>query len=704
MATSDDRRISELPQRTSVGLTDKIPASAGSTTYYVTVDDIARCLDTNLFKTHDTSETVTSPWGTVHGRFRVFDGPVYIHGDPPVLIVSGSGIFQSLIVGDVNSHNLQGNYASILGGTTSNVSGDFSAVAAGSNQLVTGQNNFIGGGSGNLIIGESSTIGGGTSNQVTGQGGMVAGGVGNRAYGDFSFVGGGQYNLASGQSSAVGAGEINQAIGAGAFVGGGALNQANGTASTIAGGYLNKTNGAGSFIGGGIGNNSTGQSSVLLGGDHNVLSGDDSVLIGGVGNIAVGAFNFMGDGNGNRITGQFDSIINGQRNVIVGNFDTIGNGNDNSIYADYSFIGDGAYNRIEGSGNFIGAGQQNISSGKNSFVGGGKLNRTIGLFNTVGGGSSNYAGTGVANSYNVVGGGVGNIAASNYSFVGGGSSNQSWRDYGLILGGSNNIVNASWGTILGGDSNAVSGEFGLAWGRRAKNAFRGASLLTDSTNSADKYAVNNDTMTMTFANGVFISGCRFHIHCGFNPPQTQKSPGCPGAIEIGGQYLYICTGIDQWGRINADWLAANPSEVQINCQDYTLTANIELPQKPEVVRMTGLELDLNEAGTYQVTAILQFYGTEVNCNTGIVWFHDFTNGSVVPESTRIFSRLGQQANVDSEHDYHQVIMSSLISAPSPRVIHISGNWGHDVDPILASNATLPFILQHGTTAHYLKVS
>jgi hypothetical protein len=109
--------------------------------------------------------------------------------------------------------------------------------------------------------------------------------------------------------------------------------------------------------------------------------------------------------------------------------------------------------------------------------------------------------------------------------------------------GQSNTASGNYSNVAGGSSNIASGDYSsIAGGRRARipQAHSGAGVWADGQNR-DHTSKGEDSCFLDFASGVYLRLPRFN---GFF-----SQAGNIGELKISGSYLYVCTGIDLWGRV-----------------------------------------------------------------------------------------------------------------------------------------------------------
>jgi len=232
-------------------------------------------------------------------------------------------------------------------------------------------------------------------------------------------------------------------------------------------------------------------------------------------------------------------------------------GENNNIYnSAHSHILGGEVNIISGvTGSGLGVG--NVTSYTGCFIGGGNKNDIISAnYSIIGGGQNNHisgvTGTGtlgnifidrvfystivgglrndVFKNYGSIAGGQDNTISGDHSFIGAGRFNSGFGDYSVIVGGDKNLIesNVDFGSILGG--------------RRAliNSNHNGATILTDGQDR-DHISKGSHTCSLDFASGVYL---RLPSFTG-----VKNQTGNLGELKVSGEYLYIATGQNTWGRI-----------------------------------------------------------------------------------------------------------------------------------------------------------
>jgi hypothetical protein len=139
------------------------------------------------------------------------------------------------------------------------------------------------------------------------------------------------------------------------------------------------------------------------------------------------------------------------------------------------------------------------------------------------GGSANI----VSNDNSVIVGGYNNHITSSNSFIGGGYMNFITGDYSFIGGGLEHEISGDYSYIVGG--------------RKAKirDGDHGALVLADGENR-DHFSRGEQSCSMDFAAGVYLRLPSFN--------GSKNQTGNFGELRVSGDYLYIATGQNTWGR------------------------------------------------------------------------------------------------------------------------------------------------------------
>ena len=135
-----------------------------------------------------------------------------------------------------------------------------------------------------------------------------------------------------------------------------------------------------------------------------------------------------------------------------------------------------------------------------------------------------------------------NTASNAYAFVGGGQNNTGAGLFSFIGGGSNNIANGTNSFVGGGDLNTASGIYSsIVAGRRSKieSSHSGAGVWADGQDR-DHNSRGEHSCSLDFASGVYLRLPEF--------TGSSSQIGNIGELKVSGSGLYICTGINLWGR------------------------------------------------------------------------------------------------------------------------------------------------------------
>ncbi len=230
--------------------------------------------------------------------------------------------------------------------------------------------------------------------------------------------------------------------------------------------------------------------------------------------------------NNNIYNSAHSHILGGEVNIISG---VTGSGLDVGNVTSYTgcFIGGGNKNDIISANySIIGGGQNNHISGVTGtgVLGNVFIDRVF--YSTIVGGLRND----IFKNYGSIAGGQDNTISGDHSFIGAGRFNSGFGDYSVIVGGDKNLIesNVDFGSILGG--------------RRAliNSNHNGATILTDGQDR-DHISKGSHTCSLDFASGVYL---RLPSFTGI-----KNQTGNFGELKISGEYLYIATGQNTWGRI-----------------------------------------------------------------------------------------------------------------------------------------------------------
>ena len=340
-----------------------------------------------------------------------------------------------------------------------------------------------------------------------------------RGYGRISGIIGGSTgdNLLSGKYPGILAGQTNRSVGNNTSVVGGASNLASGVDSSACGNGCQVLS-ARSVVFGGINNTSAGpgDSAILAGDTNKILYADGSVIIGGITNVITGLTSYS-------------TIIGGQSNRLMALRSTVVGGQFNKVSGNDASVVGGNTNLAQGNSSSVIGGDSNVSSGIRSTVIGGQFNRSMGTSSAVLGGDTNFA-----------------------------------------------IGNSS--TVLGGDSNVASGAYTYTLGNRSEAFPNGATMFGDST-AVTKRAYGQDSFTINYSGGTWITGGGLNARRGFNvyptgDAPTSSTPGTSGDYAYKDNYLYIYTGVPtdtnrNWGRVALSTLDGSPPSIVSN--DHQIT-------------------------------------------------------------------------------------------------------------------------------------
>jgi hypothetical protein len=191
----------------------------------------------------------------------------------------------------------------------------------------------------------------------------------------------------------------------------------------------------------------------------NTLSGN-AVLV--YGDQLVSGVKIFGSGNSTNPIGlDFPTIAGGVGNRISGDYNVIAGGERNIITGHYGLIGGGCCNFLSGGFNsIIAGGLCNTNNSNYATIVGGATNR-INLLagcSSIGGGSNNLINVG---TWSVIGGGSFNcITGGDSNVILGGARNIAAFPYSVVVGGNTNNTCSSYGLIGGGCLNAIQDSLG----------------------------------------------------------------------------------------------------------------------------------------------------------------------------------------------------------------------------------------------------
>ena len=583
------------------------------------------------------------------------------------ILVDRYAFISGVIGGNTGSHIFNSKYGGILAGSRNSLSGSGNAIIAGTRNLITSS-------------ASNSTICGGQINEITARDSVIVGGDSNLISQFFSAVLVGNNNYVGGQFGVIAGGDTNN----------------------ITGGTLNY-----SFIG------------------------------NGKNHFSYVPFSFIGNGNSNIIyqsvtNSGFNTILNGENQRINSDYSFIGGGNSNLISGDFSAVCAGSNNVNSGSQNFIGAGQSNTTRGVKSAVVCGSSNKSTGDGSFVGAGTNNLAGE----IYSTVVCGSTNTVKTQHSFIGAGESNTIFlstnglgdssivggggnhinADYASILGGSTNKVSGIYGTVLGGLSNVSSGQYTLTFGQKCEAFQNGAVLFGDSTNAV-KRSYGQDSFTLNYSGGHWITGGGLNVRRGFNLYPTgdapiSSTPGRSGDFAYKDDFLYIKSGQNdgEWGRVQLSTLNSTPPSVTANISSITYggTGNsfeVSNSYAAGAVQFVGpgsigtIPLSLTipaGAGTYMIDCNFGIYKGSVR-DSFYYMLYNTTNSRMVPNASGGYVAIWD-ANGKSEQLSIKIITGIHSSEQaSSKTIQL---YAHVSD----GSADTTFIISTGAMISYVKLA
>lgn len=226
-----------------------------------------------------------------------------------------------------------------------------------------------------------------------------------------------------------------------------------------------------------------------------------------------------------------------------------GNTGVNLISGNWAAILGGTSNTCSGASSSIAGGQSNWIVVNNSFIGGGDTNR---ILNTA--------------TYGMIGGGLNNTIIGNTAVIAGGDTNTATGNYVFIGGGLNNNASGHYSIVPGGTKNSARRDYSLAAGRNSVADHDGAHVFSDAR-GIDKLSVGQNTFTIDFSGGAWITGGGLNARRGFNLYPTGTTPttsigGRSGDFAYQDDYLYVFTGDNadlsnkNWGRVKLSSLTA----------------------------------------------------------------------------------------------------------------------------------------------------
>ena len=377
----------------------------------------------------------------------------------------------------------------------------YSAVGGGYGHINCGQSSLIGGGYINQILnGNDHLIGGGVFNTVSGGLANIINGGCCNCIGDFT-----NYNkIGGGSRNCILRGLSPYADGI-SVIGGGRNNVLFSTlTSVIAGGNSNKICGLdvppfyiasieNGTIGGGsnnclipfVVNNTTftPTTATIAGGYQNQAVGYASTIGGGLNNLVIspGGGGIFGGENNRISTNRLGPAELNPSISIPSIFTYNGLSLINISGSTHSLIGGGSYNCISNAAfSFISHGTANtLSQTQISSIIGGVCNTITGNINGI---NQDF------NQFNSIYNGSGNLIFAN-------NASGSYIRHANIYGGFGNKISASHASILAGNSGSI--------------IHSGAVLITDGQFRTNKFSRGENTLTLDFASGVYISNGLF---------------------------------------------------------------------------------------------------------------------------------------------------------------------------------------------------
>lgn len=329
-------------------------------------------------------------------------------------------------------------------------------------------------------------------------------------------------------------------------------------------------------------------SGVIAGDTGNqTLKGLYTSILGGTLIMVSGDYSSVAGGERNRLSGAHSFIGGGLRNVSSGIYSVIGGGQTNTIASEHSFIGAGKSNVASGLKVFLGAGDSNIVRGERSSIIGGQNNTNAGADAFVGGGDSNQVRN--VGNYGIIGAGISNDIIGNTASILGGDTNKATGDYTSIGGGLTNTASGHYSVVPGGTKNSARRDFSFAAGRNSVADHDGSHVFSDAR-GIDKLSAGQNTFTVDFSGGAWITGGSLNARRGFNLFPTGDAPtstvgGRSGDFAYKDNFLYVFTGDNadlsnkNWGRVQLSTLnntspsvVSNDAEiVHGNGDNYVIT-------------------------------------------------------------------------------------------------------------------------------------
>lgn len=200
-------------------------------------------------------------------------------------------------------------------------------------------------------------------------------------------------------------------------------------------------------------------------------------------------------------------------------------------------------------------------SGNYATVLGGLNNRAIGASCIVMGGTSSAGNLVTGTRCSIINGVSNKIEAGQNSSIIGGQINVLSGINSLVAGGRNNFASGGSDIILGsfntvtGDNNIclspnssyVGGQSCYAIGSFARiSGYAGAGIIASKGDSNSTFSSGDYTLVVSTSSGMFVDS-QFILTQ--SAPTTSTSPCYKGQIAVDSQYIYVGTGVNQWGRV-----------------------------------------------------------------------------------------------------------------------------------------------------------
>lgn len=225
-----------------------------------------------------------------------------------------------------------------------------------------------------------------------------------------------------------------------------------------------------------------------------------------------------------------------------------------------SLLGESVYGRLAGFGfddvgsSTIGGGTGNYIKGLVSVIGGGVRNTILGDYNVIPGGRSNSISDFVSeveapktSFCTILAGNLNTITGSvqNAAIIGGERNNIQNTDRSvtnesigsIILGGFLNNISGSYSSILGGSNNNILSSYSYGIGKNISIEKKGCLVLADSTDSS-KRNISQDSLTIHFASGIYITG----VSSGISPMVFDLNTFPTGTAGLQKGSVYIQSG------------------------------------------------------------------------------------------------------------------------------------------------------------------